>query len=200
MNKQARVLFNFISSSSSDNSLALQGQTAQHTYYQRLILASLTRSVYTTQGFQLLGRQLESIARHAYLARQMDAVEQASQIMLALPISGQLKTAARHYQALCTKRKGDFDGARRLLERVVEETNSQYRARALQVIGLTHHARGEADAALPFYIAAGKAAADCDSLTVAESQKMIAVVRSIRGDHKQALDDLERLFPQRPRC
>ena len=36
---------------------------------------------------------------------------------------------------------------------------------------------------------------DCDLLTLAESQQMIAVIRSIHGDHKQALDDLEQLLP-----
>jgi len=175
--------------------LALQDTSAQHSYYQRLIYSLLSRSICAKEGFHLLGKQLADIARHADFARQMDAVEQASRIMLALPLSGQLKSVARHYQALCAKRKGDHEGARRLLERVAEEATPQYRARALQVIGLTYQARGEVDAALSFYLAAGKAAIDCDPITLAGSQKMIAVVRSIHGDHKQALDDLERLFP-----
>lgn len=82
-----------------------------------------------------------------------------------------------------------------MLECVVEEGPPLYQAQALQVIGIIHHARGEIDASLPFYLAAGKAAIDCDLLTFVESQKMTAVVRSIHGDHQQALDDLERLFP-----
>ena len=195
MNRQARDDLNFIFSSGSGNSLALQETSAQHSYYQRLIYASLTRSIYTTEGFRSLGRQLADIARHAYLARQMNAVEQASRIMLVLPLSGQLRSIARNYQALCAKQKGDFDGARILLERVIEEAPLQYKARAIQAIGATHYESGEVDKALPFYVAAGKAAMDCDLLTLAESQQMIAVIRSIHGDHQQALNDLEQLFP-----
>lgn len=195
MNRQASILFNIILSSSSGNYLALQGQTAPRSYYQRLIYSLLSRSIHTKEGFESLGRQLADTARHAYLARQMDAVEQASQIMLALPISSHLRIVAQHYQALCTKQKRDYEGARRLLEGVVEEATPQYRARALQVTGATYHEQGELDAALQFYVAAGKAAIDCDLLTVAESQRNIAVVRSIHGDHKQALKDIENLFP-----
>lgn len=164
-------------------------------YYRQLIYASLARSTHTIEGFQLLGRQLTQIARHAFLARQIDAVEQASQLMLALPISNQLEGIAKYYQSLCTKQRGDFDGARRLLESVVEETTPQYRARAFQIIGATYHESGKPDAALPFYLVAGKAGANCDLPTLAESQRMTAVVRGIHGDHKRALEDLDSLFP-----
>src|SRR6185503_15536561 len=114
MNRQASVLFNFISSSIGGNYLALQDVSAQHSYYQRLIYFLLSCSICTKEGFESLGRQLAEIARHADFARQMDAVEQVSQIMLALPVSAQLRGVARHYQALCLKQKGDFEGARRL--------------------------------------------------------------------------------------
>jgi tetratricopeptide (TPR) repeat protein len=195
MNRQARVLFKFISSSSSGGFSALQNVSTQHSYYQRLIYSLLSRSIYTAEGFEYLGRELADIARHANFARQMDAVEQVSQIMLALPISTQLKNVARHYQALCAKQKGDFESTRKLLERVIGEATPQYRARALQVIGATYYEQGKINAALPFYVAAGKAAIDCAPMTLAGSQQMIAIVRSIHGDHKRALDDLERLFP-----
>jgi tetratricopeptide (TPR) repeat protein len=125
----------------------------------------------------------------------MDVVEQASQVMLALPNSDHLNSVARYYQSLCLKQRRDFELARRSLESVVEGTMPQYRARALQIIGATYHESGEPDAALPFYLAAGKLGADCDLPTLAESQRMTAVIRSIHGDHKQALADLERLFP-----
>ena len=195
MNRQARVLLNFISSSNSGDFSALRDTSAQHAYYQRLIGALVSRSIYKAEGFESLGRQIADITRHAYLTKQMDAVEQASQIMLALPISAQLKNVALHYQALYAKQKGDYEGARKLLERVIEKATPQYKAIALQVIGATYYEQGKINDALPFYIAAGKAATDCDPLTLACSQAMIAVVRSIHGDHKQALNDLERLFP-----
>ena len=195
MNRQARVLLSFISSSNSDDFLALRDTSAPCFYYQRLIYSLLSHSICTAEGFESLGRQLGDIARHAYLIKQVEIVEQASQIMLALPLSGQLRNVARHYQALCAKQRGDFDTSRRLLESVIEESTPHYKARALQVIGATYYEQGEPDAALPFYIAAGKAAINCDLPTLAESQRMIAIVRSIHGDHKQALKDIENLFP-----
>jgi tetratricopeptide (TPR) repeat protein len=193
MNRQASILF--IDSSFSGDSLALKETSAQHSYYQRLICSLLSQSIYTKEGFQSLAKQLTDIARHAYLARQTDIVEQVSQVMLALPISGQLRSVTRHYQALCTKQKGDYNGARKLLERVVEEATPQYKARALQVIGATYHEQGNIDASLPFYLAACKASISCDPSTLVESQRNIALIRSIQGDHKQALEDIENLFP-----
>ena len=195
MTRQANILLDFMSFSFGSNSICLREPLPQDSLYQRLICASLARRIYTTEGFQILGRRLVAIADHTHFARQMNAVEQASQLMLALPISKELKAIARYYQAVCIKREGDFDGARRLLERVAEEAPPKFRARAILTIGATYYERGEAEAALPFYLAAGKAARDCDLSTLARSQKMIAVVRSIHGDHKQALADLERLFP-----
>jgi tetratricopeptide (TPR) repeat protein len=194
MNKQASILFN-ISSSISDTWLALQEAAAPQSYYQRLIYALLSRRLSTTEGFQALGRQFAEIARHAYFARQMDAVEQASLVMLALPISKELKAVALYYQAICTWRRGHADEARHTLERVIEEAPPDYRARALLTMGTTYCGQDQVEAALAFYLAAGRAAGEHDLLTFAESQKMIAVVRSIHGDHRQALDDLEQLFP-----
>ena len=193
MNRQASILFN-IDSSISDTWLALQEPAAPHSYYQRLIYALLSRHIYSTEGFQILGRQLAEIARHAYSIKQIEAIDQASQLMLALPLSRELKGVARYYQAICAKRKGNFEGAHRLLEWALEEAPPQYRARVLLTTGATYQARGEIDAALSFCIAAGKAAANGDLLTLLESQWGIAVIRSMYGDHKQSLSDFERLF------
>lgn len=190
-NKQANILF--IPTSISGYRGEPQTPLTRCDSYQQLIYSELARSKYTIEGFQVLGRRLACIARHAYLANRLDAVEEASLLLRALPISSQ--GIADYYQAVCTWRRGDSDSARRILERVVEESPRQYRARALQIIGLTYHQHGDVDAALPLYVAAGRIAANSDLLTLAESQQMIAVVRSVHGDHKQSLADLERLFP-----
>jgi tetratricopeptide (TPR) repeat protein len=192
INKQANILF--IPTSIGGYSAEPQAALSQNRYFQQLIYASLARSTYTIEGFQVLGRQLAAIARHADLAKQMNAVEQASQVMLALPISDQLESIARYYQALCSWQRGELNSTHQF-ERAAENVPSEYKARALQTIGAIYHKRGELDAALPFYLAAGKAAAGHDWLALAESQWMIAEVRSIHGDHKGALADLERLFP-----
>jgi tetratricopeptide (TPR) repeat protein len=190
--RQANSLF--IPTSIGGNSAEPHFAVNQHGYYRQLIHSLLVRRVDTVEGFQVLGRQLETIAKQACLSKQMGAVEQAYQLMLALPASAQCESLAQYYQSLCTWRRGDTLTARRSLEHLVEAAPPAYRARALQIIGLTYHESGDIDTALPFYIMAGKDAAKGDLATLIESQRMTAVVRSINGDHKQALADLEKLF------
>jgi len=199
INRQANILF--IPTSIGGNCAEPQGAPSQCEYYQQLIYASLARQIHTIEGIQILGHELAAIARQAYLARQIDAIKQACRLMIALPVSKhlpvskELENVARYFQALCTRKEGDSAGARQLLEFVAEEAAPQYRARALQVIGLTYQEQGQVDDALPFYLGAAKTATTCDPLTLAESQQMIAVLRSIHGDHKRALTLLEDLFP-----
>lgn len=189
MNKQANIFF--IPESSSSKA----GRLSAPSYHLQLIYTSLNLEIITQKGFESIGRQLAAIARHAYLTRQVEVVEQASQMMLALPISGDLEIVALHYQALCAKQEGKVESARKSFERIAEATSPQYRARSLQCLGATYFEQGELDSALPLYTAAGKAASRCDLSTSIESQRMIAVIRSIHGDHKRALADLESLFP-----
>ncbi len=193
MNRQANTLF--IPSSISSDQTGQQTPIKQNDYLQQLIRGLLTRHIYTIEGFQHLGRQLAAIIRQAHLARQLDVVEQVTQVMLALPISDELKNVGLFFQAKSLSWQKDFNRARQILESVVEKATPKYEARALQCIGATYFESGQPGAALPFYLSAGKIAADCDLVTVVESQKMTAVVRSIHGDHKQALALLENLFP-----
>ena len=192
MNTQAKILF--IPSSSSGDSFA-QYSSINNDYYQRLIRAALARGISAAEEIEHTGYQLASIARDAYLAHRMDAVEKASQLMLALPISHQLRTVARFYDRLGTMEQRDFEGTRHVAELVFEEAMPQHRARALQSIGATYYDQGRVDEALPFYLAATREAAGCDLVTMVQSQYMAAAVRSIHGDHRQALDSLEKLFP-----
>ena len=125
----------------------------------------------------------------------MDVVEQVSRIMLALPISDDLKHIGLYYQAKGLNRQKDFNQARQILESIVERATPAYRASALKCIGATYFENGQPDAALPFYLAAGKIASDEDPLTFVEAAWQIAIIKSIHGDHKEALKDLEKLFP-----
>src|SRR5437016_3223850 len=115
MNEQASILFNITSSFSGSNAGKLE-LSSPSAYLQRSLYALLARSLYQREGSELLGRRLAALARHAYFARQTATLEQISQLMLHLPISVEQKAIAHHYQAICTKRRGDIDGARTLLE------------------------------------------------------------------------------------
>jgi len=115
-------------------------------------------------------------------------------LLVALPKPPCLKGAAEHYLGLCANQRGEFDEARRLFETVVEKGSPHYQSRALHSIGRTYYDQGSIDAACPFYIEAGRIA-DSDPATLANSQAMVAVVRSIHGDHKHAVAQLEELMP-----
>src|ERR1700742_971828 len=88
MNEQANILFNFnISSSISGHSAGKIELSLQPSYLQRSLYAALARGLYIQDGFTVLGERLAAIARHAYLARQMEVMQEASSLMLALPLS-----------------------------------------------------------------------------------------------------------------
>ena len=192
INKQASILF--IPTSITGYKAERPDARSLRHYYQELLFSSLAHTASTAEGFQKLGHQLAAVARRAWAAKDLENVELASQSMLSLPIADQLESVAHYYQALCSWRRGDTENARQSLERVVDEAPPAYRARAFQIIGLTYHKCGEIDTALPFYILAGKTSPKDDLATLVESQRMTAVIRSIHGDHKQALADLESLF------
>src|SRR5215208_2041345 len=135
MTRQANILLELMSFSFGNKGIGLREPLPQGSQYQRLICASLARNIYTKESFQVLGRQLAVISDHAYFARQIDVVKQASQTMLALPISKELKRVAQYYQARLLMREDEFDSARRLLEGVVEEAPPKYKARAILSIG-----------------------------------------------------------------
>lgn len=192
INKQANILF--IPTSIGGYSAEPRDSLSQFGYFQRSIYASLTRSIYASEEFQVLGRQLAAIARHAYFAKQVDAVEHAAQLILGLPVSYELRNVAQYYQTLCRWRRGEIDGPRQF-EQLVEQAPPRLRARAFQAVGSAYYECGDVETALPFYLAAGRAAANRDLVTLAYSQSMTAIVCGIHGDHKQALADLESLFP-----
>ncbi|MEN3335352.1 MAG: hypothetical protein V7641_4717 [Blastocatellia bacterium] len=194
MNEQASILFN-ISFSFSGNSAGKVGLSASHSYLQRSLYAALARSLYTREGFELLGGQLAAIARHAYFARQTEAMKEASQLMLALPLSKELKSIAQYYQAIGAWKQGDVDEARQMLGYVIDTAPPQYQAQGLLTLGTTYVGQGKFEASLPYYLAAARVAGQRDLFTFAGSQKMTAVVRSMYGDHQRALADLERLYP-----
>jgi hypothetical protein len=87
----------------------------------------LARGLYTREGFELLGRQLATITRHAYFARQMDAVEQASQLMLALPLSKEQTTTARYYQAICAWKRMQYQEIEQIPE-IISPAQAQVEA------------------------------------------------------------------------
>jgi tetratricopeptide (TPR) repeat protein len=145
-----------------------------------------------------LAQLLAETAHQAYDLRQLDTVWEASQMLLALPVSEQLKQVGTYYQAKCLRHKGQVNEACAMLERVADKAPLRYRARAVQLLAMTRHAQSDFDSALPLYYEACDIAASnewCDPLTTITASQNIAVLKSMNSDHRAALADLEKLFP-----
>ncbi len=166
-------------------------------FYQQLA-SDLVKGIHTKEVFIETASRLVKLADHAYTLRQMNAVEQISQILLSLPLACEFRNIARYYQGLCVKRKGELDRARALFERVAEAAPIKYRARAMIALGSAAFDSGDFQSVLPLY-AEGNRAAACaqafDPLAAFYTQHMMAVLRSIEGDNRGALADLERMSP-----
>jgi tetratricopeptide (TPR) repeat protein len=194
MNERASILLNISSFSSSGAAAGKVGPSAP-THLGRLIGEALARSLYRREGLESLGRQLAALARHAYFAREMETVEQASRLMLELPLSEGLKSVAHYYQAISAWKQNDISVIRQRLESILETAAPPQRAQALLSLGAAHFGQGRFEAALPLYLDAARAAGRQDLLVYAAAQKMAAVVRGVSGDHGRALAGLEGLLP-----
>jgi tetratricopeptide (TPR) repeat protein len=145
-----------------------------------------------------LAQHLAETAHHAYDLRQLDTVWDASLMLLALPVSEQLKQVGTYYQAKYLWYKGQINEACAMLAQVADKAPLRYRARAVQLLAMTHHAQSDFDSALSLYREAGNIAASnewCDPLTTITASQNIAVLKSMNGDHRAALAGLEKLFP-----
>lgn len=147
--------------------------------------------------YRELGGKIVSLADHALELRQTENVRLLSEILSNMP--GSYGHIGQYYRAMCLKRTGQVAQARTLLEQCAQDqqTPLSYRSRALHAIGATYYEADTSDEALRYYLDAARAgflASDLFSLT--QSQWMVAVLKSVDGDHKNALQNLQALFPQ----
>jgi tetratricopeptide (TPR) repeat protein len=199
MQTAAKSNFTLIENFSLDSEMLirLQKGNTQAEFYQQITRA-LIKGTYRKQRLVELGNRLVAIADRAYALRQMDVVEQTSHLLLNLPLPRDYGRIARYYQAYCIKRSGQFDKARLLFERIVEEVPPAYKARAIVALGSVAFDSGHYQSALPLYLEAGRAATCSrrfDPLATFFTGHMLSVLKSIDGNHRGALADLERMFP-----
>lgn len=146
--------------------------------------------------YQNLGSRIIQLADHALELRQTENVQVLSEILANMP--GNFEYVGQYYQAMCLKRVGLTTEARTLFEQVAQShlTPLSYRARSLHAIGATYYESGVPSEALRYYLDAGRVGLYANDLfSMTQSQWMIAVLKSVDGDHKTALGDLERLLP-----
>ena len=168
-------------------------------FYQQLA-SDLVTGVHNKQVFAELGDRLVMLAEQSYAFRQLDALEQVSQLLLKLPRSLEYETVGRYYQALSVQRfgRGDIKQAVRTLEYVVENASPTYRAKAMQSLGTNSCYRGDYQSALSLYREAARFASRSniyDAYATLGSQKMAAVINGLEGNHRGAVALLENLLP-----
>ena len=141
-------------------------------------------------------RQLIAIADQAHGARRLDISERAGELLFNLPLADKYQYIASYYGALRLKREGWQDLAKKSLEEVAEKGPLSFRARALSSLGSIIENKCFDDS-LPFRIEAFQIASKFthDPLIMIESQRAIAINKSIQGDNLGALEDFRKLLP-----
>lgn len=166
--------------------------------HNQQISQTVIRRINRRQSLNHIAERLIAIADIAYPLRQMETVEQASDILLGLPLPREYKSIASYYKAFCIKRRGQSDEARTIFERVVDEVPFGYKARTILGLGGVAFDRGDFKSAMPLYIEGGRMALrarEFDPLAIFSAQWAIAILKGIDGNHKGALADLEGMFP-----
>ena len=132
------------------------------------------------------------LAEFAYSRRDLVALACVSEQLLSLP-DEQAKSAGFYYSAIVAKRSGQEQRAISLLESVGND--SFIRARAIQTLGAIEFDAGRHEQALPLFIEAAREARGVDVATSLNALFQVSSIKSIAGNHQQALDDLLSLWP-----
>ena len=163
----------------------------------QIVTNHLTQTFHSQAAFIKLTHELIEVAEQAYVTRNLDVLEEVSQVLMSLPVEA-ARQIGLYYYALSIKRKGQIHEAQRLLEIVADHAPPAYRARAMQGLGAVHHDLSRLDEALKFQFEALRAVPDKKAhglQTALMAHFEIAIVKSLDGDHKGALSKLESLKP-----
>lgn len=161
-------------------------------------------------SFRLLGRAGPILSFHAtveatthYLIRQaeiahgsrrLDRLEAIARQLIKLPYA-EAQAAALFYFGLCARRRNSISEARFLYEQAAACDSPKFRARAIQAIGALMHESGNIAQALPLFVEAARIAQEADPLTFFNASLEVSAFKSAHGEHRQALEDLEKLYP-----
>ncbi len=145
-------------------------------------------------SFSVLARKLTRIAELAYGRRDVATLEAASQILSSLPMKA-ARDAGLYYSAIAANRRGDYDEARSILEPFCETASPIIKARSIQTLGVIYWYQKDFEESARLHVEAVKAARDVDGFTLLNAFYQFTAIKSDFGDHRQAVDDLENLWP-----
>ncbi len=141
------------------------------------------------------GMALVELARHAWISRQVDLLDQTVRAILALPLDPGVQNVAHYYNAYALGRAGGPDQTRAVLDGLIDAALPEYKPRIILGLSGCHLIAGNLDESTRIYLEAARAASNTDAPCKSSALRGLALIRSIRGDHKGSLSDLERLFP-----
>lgn len=141
------------------------------------------------------GRWLSFVAQQGYALRRFDAVAQASQLLMRLSGPEGWRSVGRYYDVFSSIREGRLDDAAGRLDGLVGQVPAAFCGRVLNSLAGVLFDAGDFRAALPIYVRAAQASSGRDWASVLTAQRMIAVIKSVAGDQRGALNHLESLFP-----
>lgn len=165
--------------------------------FQHIVASCLAKTAHSQEIFDKLTKDLIRFAEQAYLARDLNTLDEVSQLLMSLPVDPAQQIGI-YYYALAIYRKGQRDEAEALLEKIVNDGPITYRARALQTLGANYLDKGQLDETLRFQLEALRMASDNKAQclqTIVKAHFEIAVVRSLTGDHQGSLSNFEKLWP-----
>lgn len=163
---------------------------------QHIVLRHLRLTVHSQELFVDLANELIRFAEQSYFIRDVEALDEVSRVLRDLPVDG-ARQIGTYYYALAVNRTARAE-AEALLETIADSGPITYRARAIQTLGANYHQTGQLDEALRFQLEALRLASDPKAhgfQTALMAHWEIAIVKSLKGDHRGALADLKKLQP-----
>ncbi|MGA9768517.1 MAG: hypothetical protein WBV94_05720 [Blastocatellia bacterium] len=162
------------------------------------VLSEFIKGLKTKQEIIELATRLVTLVEHNYLHRRAAVVESISQALINLPLPASYRQVGQYHLTMCIKNQGRPDEAKKQLEALASDIPHRYKSRAIISLAGMASEKGDFQSGLPLYVEASRVAGTqrfSDPVVKIVAQRMIAVIKSIDGDHKGALADLDRLFP-----
>ena len=166
--------------------------------YHHQWISTLLDCLSDAQRLVAYANHLVSAAEHAHVFRHMAVVERVSDLLADLPLPPVYSSIATYFKAVCIRSRSfaDLSRSTELLESVLAKAPARYRSRALLSLGANATYLLDTQSGLRFYLDAARFAMskECfDPVVVFQARKMLTVLKSLDGNHRGALVDLEGL-------
>src|ERR1044071_8277253 len=154
-----------------------------------LVVSNFIKGLKTKQDIIELATRLVTLVEHNYLRRRLEVVEPISQALINLPLPESFKQVGQYYLTMCIKYQGRLDEAQKQFEALADTIPHRYKSRAIISLAGMAAEKGAFKSGLALSVAASRVAGiegmNEPSVKIV-AQRMIAVIKSIEGDHKGA--------------